>query len=202
MSAALIAWSFIGVNAPPSLERARFLLARAVSIARMHELWIGGAADDISRELQEVLRASMRALDAEHVITTWRNAIIQGAAIRALGEGLQAMGLEQARSAIHAPAVAVGDLLWQGRAGYCIVLEAGSRGSEAPIKTLKLQSGGTGEFQGHKTLPVRAVLASAVLPHWTSGIDPTGVAAFLDELGAHARASTPATWPKAALESG
>lgn len=193
LSAALIAWSFIGVNAPPSLERARFLLARAVSIACMHELWIGGTAEDISRELQDVLRASMRNLDAEHVIATWRNALIQGEAIRALGEGLLAAGLEQARSAIHAPAVAVGDLLWQGRAGYCIVLEAGSRGSETTIKTLKLQSGGTGEFQGHKTLPVRAVLALSVLPHWASGIDRTGVEAFLDELGAHARASTPTT---------
>jgi len=193
LSAALIAWSFIGVNAPPSIERARFLLARAVSIARMQELWIGGAADDISRELQEVLRASMHELDAEHVIRTWRDALMQGSAIRALAEGLQAVGLEQARSAIYAPAVAVGDLLWQGRAGYCIALEAGSRESEKPIKTLKLQWGGTGEFQGHKTLPVRAVLASAVLPHWARGIDPARVAAFLDELGADARASTPTT---------
>lgn len=189
LSAALIAWSFIGVNAPASLERARFLLARAVSIARMPELWIGGAVDDISRELQEVLRASMRDFDAEHVIPTWRDAIVHGTTIRALDEGLRAAGLEQARSSIDAPTVAVGDLLWQGRAGYCIVLEAGSRGSDTPIKTLKLQLGGTGEFQGRKTLPVRAVLASSVLPHWATRIDPTGVAAFLDEVGANARAT-------------
>lgn len=193
LSAALIAWSFIGVNAPPSLERARFLLARAVSIARMHELWIGGAPDEILRELGEVLRASMRDLDAEHVIATWRNAIIQGAVVRALGEGLKAAGLEQMRSAIHAPAVAVGDLLWQGQAGYCLVLEAGLRGSETTIRTLKLQLGGTGEFQGNKTLPVRAVQASLVLPHWASGVDTTAAAAFLDELGANARVSLPAT---------
>lgn len=191
LSAALVAWSFIGVNAPPSLERARFLLARAVSIARMHELWIGGAPDEILRELQEVLRASMRDLDAEYVITTWRNAIIQSMVVRALGEGLKAAGLEQLRSAIHAPAVAVGDLLWQGRAGYCLVLEAGLRGSEITIRTLKLQLGGTGEFQGNKTLPVRAVLASAVLPHWANGVNTTAMAAFLDELGANASASHP-----------
>jgi len=160
LSAALITWALIGLDAPPSIERARFILAQALSAARMPELWFGGSMEDIAHELANVLHASNQPIDPERLVTIWREPLAQGVALRKLGERLEFLGLERVRRAISAPSVVAGDLLWQGRAGYCVAVEPGSRETTSAIKTLKLQLGGTGYFQGRMTLPVRAMLAT------------------------------------------
>ena len=148
LSAALIAWTLIGLDAPPSIERARFVLARALSAARLPELWFGGSSEDIARELADVLSASQEPMDLRRLVSMWQDVLAQGAALRSLGELLEILGLDKARRTIDSSSIDAGELLWQGRAGYCITLEPGSRGATSTIKTLKLQLGGTGNFQG------------------------------------------------------
>jgi hypothetical protein len=158
LSAALIAWSLVGLDAPPSIERARFKLARALSAARMPELWFNGDVHDIASELADVVRAGKVSILSEQLISFWRDSLAQGVALQALSELLENLGLEEAHQSIDASSVEAGELLWQGAAGYCITIAAGSRLGRNTIDTLKLQLGGTGKFQGSMTLPVRYVL--------------------------------------------
>jgi hypothetical protein len=175
LSAALIAWTLVGLDAPPSIERARFLLARALSAARLPELWFGGSVESIADELGDVLRASNESIDPERFIAMWREPLAQGAALRLLGELVEILGPEALRRSIDASSVAAGELLWQGRAGYCVTVVSGSRLGTDTIKTLKLQLGGTGIFQGSKTLPVRQILqievvANAMAPQLSESV--------------------------------
>lgn len=158
LSAALIAWSVIGLHAPPSPERARFTLARALSAARLPELWHGGSFEEIERELAEVLRSSHQSVDPVQVVTLWRNTVAQGEALRALEGLLATSGLAKLRLQVQAPVVEAAELLWQGKAGYCLTASGGTRTKSAMIDVLKLQAEGTVKFQGDMTLPVRSVL--------------------------------------------
>jgi hypothetical protein len=160
LSAALIAWTLIGLDAGPSIERARFLLARALSAAKMPELWFGGSVEAITQELADVLRASTDTIDPERLVAMWRETLSQGVALRSIGELLECLSLEDARGLIVAPTVGAGELLWQGNAGYCITVEAGRRDAMSSIKTLKLQlmSSETRNFVGAMTLPIRELL--------------------------------------------
>ncbi len=172
LSAALIGWMIIGVGARHSLSHSRFLLARAVSIARLPELWFGGAFEDIAHELRDLLRASR--MPDEHwslaqISELWREALLEGEALRHLEELLEILGLGEALGLIHREEVFAGDLLWQGPAGYCLAIEHRSRTAAATIQTTKLQRGGTGSFRGDMTMPVAAMIEAPevrrALPH-------------------------------------
>ena len=112
-----------------------------------------------------MLRATKQFVDQARIAAMWREALAQGVALRSLGDLLETRGLENARRFIRAQTVSAGELLWQGQAGYCVAMESGSRAIGSNVKTLKLQLGGTGEFQGQMTLPVAAMLATDDIAH-------------------------------------
>lgn len=182
LSASMLAWSLIGIEAQHSVVRGRFLLARALSVARLPELWFSGGVEEIAKELADILRAGKVSIDGERVVALWREPLAQGIALRALDELLEILGLDEARRVVDAPSVRAGELLWQGKAGFCITLAQGSRLSLEPISTLKIQIGGTGAFRGQLTLPIRQMLEHHEIAEALDPVHSATLVELLDRL--------------------
>ena len=70
-----------------------------------------------------------------------------------------------------------GDVLWQGKAGFCVVLRRCSRSGRDNVPVLKLQ-GKAAEcaFVASATVPVRALLDEKIIPKTPEfGDEPRGV---------------------------
>ena len=70
-----------------------------------------------------------------------------------------------------------GDVLWQGKAGFCVVLRQCSRSGRDHVPVLKLQGkAAESAFAASATVPVRALLDERVIPRTPDfGEEPRGV---------------------------
>ncbi|MCY4107538.1 MAG: hypothetical protein OXG11_00740 [Chloroflexi bacterium] len=171
LSAALLGW-YLGALTPGdgSLEAARFTLAAAVAVARLPWLWQGGSQEEIKKELEVLLaHTSEGGLDREErtvwAATEWTRLRKRGQALRCLEAVIHGTSLEVLRNRIAMDELLPGDVLWQGRAGFCVVLRRCSRSGRESVPVLKLQGKATeSAFTPTATVPVRALLNEKVIP--------------------------------------
>ena len=171
LSAALIGW-YLAALTPGgrSPEAARFRLAAAVAVARLPWLWQGASQEDIEKELA-VLLAHMAASGLDHeehlrwAAAEWKRLTQRGQALRSVEVAVRGERLEVFSERIRIDELQPGEVLWQGEAGFCVVLRRCSRSGNDRVPALKLQgSGEETRFVASATVPVRALLDKDVLP--------------------------------------
>ena len=175
LSAALIGW-YLAALAPGSGSpsgsptAARFALAAALAVARVPWLWRGGSQEEISKELATLL-AHMAGcgLEGKEGVDwaqgQWARLNQRGQALHCLEAAVRRTRPEVIRERIHIDELPLGDVLWQGKAGFCVVLRQCSRSGRHKVPVLKLQ-GDSAEtaFRPDATVPMRALLDEHVIP--------------------------------------
>lgn len=191
VSAALIGWYLAAsAHSEGTPETVRFVFSAVMSVAHLPWLWHGGSQDDISRELAELLSYTPESgLTIEEMKDDarlqWDVLLQRGHALRGLLGALRTMKVAEILERISTDQLRPGDLLWQGAAGFCVVLHQCSRFTDAAATVLKLQ-GDEREtrFRARFTVPVRALLKEELVPSTPQfGDKPREVLRkFIDEL--------------------
>ena len=171
LSAALIGWYLaVPTNCEESPTAARFELAAVLAVARLPWLWQGGNQDEIAKELAVLLAhtADLGLTQKEIKSRTeaeWELLMQRGQALRCLEAAVSGMTPAVIRERIGIEELRPGDLLWQGKAGFCVVRRGCSRTTDEIATVLKLQGDGleTG-FKASYTVPMRALLEEVVVP--------------------------------------
>ena len=133
-------------------------------------LWLGPDERQVAAALQSFMlnaapHPSDHAAFAERVRSDWRELLRRGQALRELGDALKTVGCAALAERLHAASVRSGDLIWQGKLGYCLVLNDSKRQREPGVKVYALSRVGSElSFEGHRTVPVGAVLLQGLLP--------------------------------------
>ena len=171
LSAALIGWYLAALTpGEGSPKVARFRLAAALAVARLPWLWHGGSQDEIENELAILLAHTAEGrLDREErtrwAEVEWKRLIQRGQALRCLEAAIHGTRLEVLRDRIAMDELLPGDVLWQGKAGFCVVLRRCSRSGRDNVPVLKLQGkAAESAFTASATVPVVALLDEKVIP--------------------------------------
>jgi len=173
LAAALIGWRLAIPDDEGSLEGARFALAAVLAVARLPWLWDGGEPDEVANELGVLLSHTlepgrnreevMKAAEAE-----WALLLRRGHALRRLEIAVSNMTPSEIRKRIPCDELRIGDLLWQGEAGFCVVRHRASRSADDRVTALRLQGDGDESiFKASYTVPMRALLDESVVP-WSN----------------------------------
>ena len=189
LSAALIGW-YLAALTPGggSLEAARFRLAAGLAVARLPWLWRGG--EEVAKELEVLLaHTTDERSDREERVrwaeAEWMRLDRRGQALRGFEGAVQRTSLAVLSNRIALDELVPGDVLWQGKAGFCVVLRRCSRCDRDRVPVLKLQGkAAESEFDAAATVPVRALLDERVIPRTPElGDEPRGVLReFIGEL--------------------
>ena len=171
LSAALIGWYLAAsTDDEGSPEAARFALAVVLAVARLPWLWHGGELDEIANELAVLLSHTAEpGLSQEDVkrraTVQWELLLQRGHALRRLELAVRQMTPAETRERISMDELRPGELLWQGSAGFCVVLHHCSRITDENAMVLKLQGDGSETlFKAPYTVPIRALLEEEVVP--------------------------------------
>lgn len=164
LSAALAAWALTVYPPEADPQYARFIVACALAIAHLPWLWLGADARDIAIELTAVLTHTSDASSADkpswaEIEARWRAFARRGRALQSLESASSHYPPVQLRTLISQQRISVGELLWQGEAGFCVATEACDRSVENNVKVLRLQGmADSGTFRTTYLLPVRGLL--------------------------------------------
>jgi len=167
LTAALAAWAFAIPNSGGTPEQVRFRLSQVLSVSRLPWLWEHGAREEVANELKEVLSITSNDLSVDfwqEVEGRWNDLIRQGYALKLVEDSLANKTPLEIKSLILQQDVKKGELLWQGKAGFCVARQDFSRknsGGKATI--LYLQKSAEGIVVVDFTIPVRGVIESEVV---------------------------------------
>jgi len=169
LTAALLAWALAIPFEGAGPEMVRFSLARVLAVARLPRLW-DCDRDKIAEELSHILTYSSpdgdQAVIGEDALDKWERLLQQGHALRRLESVLRQNDLSHYLEMVPAGSLKSGDVLWQGPAGFCVVLSPVERKGMTPVFLLKLQGAHQpAKFAASSTLPIRALLKSATFHH-------------------------------------
>ncbi|WP_175751386.1 hypothetical protein [Burkholderia ambifaria] len=187
LAAALLGWAFAVVPERPSLASAQFQLVVALAVARLPWLWDTGDEAAVARELEVLLAhtGTCGAISAARVRAAWTQMLRRGHALLRLEAAANAFPPSVLRARIQASELVAGDLLWQGRAGYCVVRKSTPRTEGKTVPVLKLQQQSEESiFMAPFTMPVGSLLLEQVIPlSYEFNAEPRRVLhEFLDEL--------------------
>jgi len=168
LSAALAGWSNSTLLSGGTPEMVRHSLAQVLAVARLPWLWRGGNTERITQELGKMLAVTGGSFSAEAQQRTeadWLRLIRRGDALSALEACLNGHTPAEIRGKISRDQVPRGELLWQGKSGYCVVLDNCQRSQRDSVKVLRLQGDqGMGSFSPGFLIPLRALLDIDVFP--------------------------------------
>jgi HKD family nuclease len=183
LSAAIAAWAMAVPLGRVFPEHAAHALAQVLAIARLPWLWRGGETERIGEELGRILLNTEETLSKtklKGIEKTWLRLIRRGEALRVLEETLSGHLPAVLRDQILQDHVSCGELLWQGRSGYCVALEDCHRSQINKIQVLKLQGmKKESAFQSEYLIPLRSLLDTNVLPD-TDRLGPEARRAILE----------------------
>jgi hypothetical protein len=194
--AALIAWAIGVPKEVRSPEHARFGLAAVLAVARLPWLWDGVDHEEVGRELAALLGSTGgdqgdARVGADDVETLWLRLLQRGHALRRLEAALIGLSPSVLAPRVRAEHLKKGELLWQGAAGFCVVMEDAPRATgtvavlslrrkqakkdDAPTKPKSGDRGRTSpgepkdasgiiKFEARRTVPLLSLLDESVLP--------------------------------------
>ncbi len=143
LAAALFAWSLEVPNEPTTPREAQVALALAIAISRQPWLWISENLEETATELASLLRATGESHDAASIRNRWDGLIKLGRALKRFERALATAEVSDLRSRNRSREVSQGELLWQGKLGYCVAEAPADRTSSEKVSVLLVQ--GTGE---------------------------------------------------------
>lgn len=166
LTAALLGWALAVPPSDPTPASARFQLAVALAVGRLPWLWDIGDDNAVANELEALLAITgLAGVTAETVRSGWARTLKRGHALVRLEREAARFTPEDLRGRIHSPTVSAGALLWQGAAGYCVVMRTTPRVDRENVLVLRLQSQQeVSKFRATFTMPVDALLSDKVIP--------------------------------------
>lgn len=190
--AALAAWVLAVPAGAPTAEHARLSLGAALAIARLPWLWDAADDRDVCRELADLLAnttpdAEQTQESIDIIGDRWLQLLQRGHAMRRLEAALVDQTPAELSSRVTQTHLTIGELLWQGKAGFCVVTKPAARAAGGRVRGLRLQGPrDESDFAAHLTVPLAALLGEQVVPLSDEfGAAPRGVLrGFLAELGA------------------
>jgi hypothetical protein len=168
LSAALATWCMTAPQDIKTPEHIVFLLAKTLAVARLPWLWHGGENEMISRETGLMLantNGKLSDADLTRFEKDWITLMRRGAALRALEEVLGKNTPEELREKIREDQINRGELLWQGKSGYCVAMCSCKRSDKQNALVLRLQ--GTKKetfFKPSFLIPLRSLLCTDLIP--------------------------------------
>ncbi len=125
LAAALGCWALSTPDEAASSAHAWFDLASALGVARLPWLWQTGGNTAISKEIAAILALTSQGDDREVESTErrWRTLIRRGFALGRLESAAAACEIGPMRDRIAQSDISEGELLWQGRVGFCVAKE-------------------------------------------------------------------------------
>jgi hypothetical protein len=170
LSAALLGWQLAIPDKATTPEAAWFALASAIAYPRIPWLWMGGDQESVTEELAKLFAYTADPTISqtqllEEAEAAWIRLQERGQALNQLQEVLSSIGAVALRKQIRSNQLLAGDLLWQGRMGFCVMQETFTRSGGGLVEVLQL-SGETGKtkIESTFTIPVRALLAEEIIP--------------------------------------
>lgn len=166
LTAALAAWAFAIPNSGGTPEQVRFRLSQVLSVSRLPWLWEQGAREEVANELREVLSITSNDLATDFwqgIEARWNNMIRQGYALKLVEDGLVTKTPLEIKSLIRQQHVEKGELLWQGKAGFCVARQDFSRTSGSKATILYLQKSAEGIVVADFTIPVKGIIESEIV---------------------------------------
>jgi len=183
--AGLASWALAVSPGGQSPEHARFFLGSALSIARMSWLWDGLDQDELSRAFAELLIQSGISGESQLDAFTqqWVLLVRRGHALRRFEAAVLGLNVGEVATRVHQPSVKAGDLLWQGKLGFCVVSVGAERTPNSNVSVLRVfGSKDKSTLKGSLALPISALLDPSVLPV-TPSFDVAPRRVFADFLG-------------------
>ena len=164
LSAALIGWVLAMPVNTDTFNASRFMLSSALAVARFPLLWFGGEESDILRELGLLLIHTQEKFDSTEVKKAWLDLLRRGQALRHLELALENWKVPTLRQKIKKANLERAELLWQGSAGYCIVVNPVLRNKKQKAKVFFLQKGEEKYLRADFAVPISALLDYSILP--------------------------------------
>jgi hypothetical protein len=163
LSGALLAWAIAGASEEEQLKQLRFRFAQWLSAGRIPWLWQGGSHEEILSVVATLLsQIPCSAIETNLTLAdveAFRIDLIQkGTALHALESALRRETLAAIRELVSIGSLNEGDLLWQGRRGYCLVQGRSGR-SDIHVYCINDEKSDATFRQGY-VLPIRSVLRS------------------------------------------
>ena len=166
LASALGCWALSPQAKATSPEHARFDLASALSVARLPWLWQSGGNEQIAKEIAEVFAHTSRGenLDWKSIEHRWLTLIRRGYALNRLQNAIASVDVVELRGRVQQPNVEPGELLWQGRYGFCVAKRGCDRADGQKVEVLILQQNDVPKlFMGSYLMPVAGLLEEGAL---------------------------------------
>ena len=146
-------------------DYARFELASALGVARLPWLWQDSGNERIAQEIAELYKHTSRGdvPDWKSIEGRWLTLIRRGNALNCLERAIKEVDLAELRDRIKRAKVTTGELLWQGRYGFCVAKADCERAHQNKGEVLILQRGDATKFMGPFLMPVAGLLDRGVL---------------------------------------
>lgn len=143
LSGALALWALSMPSKAKGPEHARFVLAAALSVARLPWLWQTGSNEEIARQVAEALACtpSNETTEWDQIECRWLALIRRGYALNRLQHAVAHLKLGELSKRIAQPRVSAGELLWQGAHGFCVAKNDCERVEKRNCQVLMLQRG-------------------------------------------------------------
>lgn len=188
LSAAMAAWAMTVPSVEAIPEQAGHALSQVLAVARLPWLWKSGSNTRISEELTNILLSTEENLSKTKVKAIekkWLNFIRKGEAFGQLEDILKDKSPVSIRDQLAQDQISCGELLWQGKSGYCVSLEDCCRSEKMKVAVLKLQGARKESvFQSDFLIPLRCLLDPHVVPAANllhPGVRQT-ILAFIEEI--------------------
>lgn len=162
VTAALFVWSLEIPSEPRTPREVQMLLALALSVARHPWLWRAGDPTAVAEEVEGILMAATGSWSAESIVSRWGQLQLLGRDLGRLEESVSEESMQKLRELNSQKKLRVGELLWQGRLGYCVLEEPALRTEKKNVEVLLLQTGAgepeTKVLRSNLLNPVRGLL--------------------------------------------
>jgi HKD family nuclease len=165
LSAALASWALALPTIPTTAAHARFNLAAALSVARLPWLWQTGGDQEIAKQVAAVLAYASGNLqpNLSQIESRWISLIRRGYALRQLTGVLADIKIPEISGLIAQHKVYAGEILWQGRFGFCVAGADCDRSENETCMVLMLQYGDARKiFRGSLLVPLAGLLENSV----------------------------------------
>jgi hypothetical protein len=170
LSAAFASWALALPTVPATAAHARFNLAAALSVARLPWLWQTGGPDAISKQVAAVFSCvpGSPELDIRQIEARWIRLIRRGYVLSQLAESIAGIKIPELSGRISQLKVHAGEILWQGRYGFCVADATCNRSNDENCAILKLQYGDAKMLiRGSYLVPLAGLLEPGVIEEQT-----------------------------------
>jgi hypothetical protein len=167
LSAALATWAMNFLFDFSTIDKARFSLSCIVSVARLPRLWKFGSPAEIALELEKdsLQKLYLGKVDLDTFRKYWLLLIRMGKAFEKLESAIADRHPVDFKDLIDQNYIPRGELLWQGKFGYCLAAKACNRSQKNFAHVISLHKVSKDlEISPGFLIPVCALIKEKIIP--------------------------------------